>query len=391
MLLSNTASILESALPDERKRLVRLCARITGDVDAAEDLAQETLLEAWRHAHKLSDPSGYAAWLSAIARNVCLRWAQRRGRELPYLAQNPAGQDGDIPDAVSAQADAFDLEVELERHELATLLDRALALLPPETRAALIARYVEETPLAEVAARLGMSDSGLKARLHRGKLTLRRVLLDKFPGEAAAYGLLATATGQETRMWCPTCGEAKLHAIFDRDQGELSLGCSHCCPGEPTGHSWNRLPEVFQGVKGYRAALSRQAAWIHTYTSQALKGHTVACIHCGGAATMHMGPPIETLPGFQGRLGIHVRCAVCHAPMWVGLAGLALSLPEGRRFWQRYPRIHTLPVRLIEVDGAEGLVLSHQERTGPARFDVVFARDTLDVIGIHSAPAPEKD
>ena len=34
---------------DERTRLVQLCARIVGDREAAEDLAQETLLEAWRH------------------------------------------------------------------------------------------------------------------------------------------------------------------------------------------------------------------------------------------------------------------------------------------------------------------------------------------------------
>ena len=83
MLVSERTSILESALPGEHRRLVRLCARLTGDVEAAEDLAQETLLEAWRQAHKLYDPGGYAPWLSAIARNVCLRWAQRRGPELP--------------------------------------------------------------------------------------------------------------------------------------------------------------------------------------------------------------------------------------------------------------------------------------------------------------------
>ena len=42
-------SELEASLSLERSRLVGLCARITGDVDIAEDLAQETLLEAWRH------------------------------------------------------------------------------------------------------------------------------------------------------------------------------------------------------------------------------------------------------------------------------------------------------------------------------------------------------
>src|SRR6476619_1827962 len=66
--------------PEEREHLVRLCAAITHDRDAAEDLAQETLLEAWRNAHKLHDPAGADRWLAAIARNVCRRSARRQGR-----------------------------------------------------------------------------------------------------------------------------------------------------------------------------------------------------------------------------------------------------------------------------------------------------------------------
>jgi DNA-directed RNA polymerase specialized sigma24 family protein len=40
------------ALHAERARLVHLCAYLTGNGEAAEDLAQETLVEAWRHSHK---------------------------------------------------------------------------------------------------------------------------------------------------------------------------------------------------------------------------------------------------------------------------------------------------------------------------------------------------
>jgi DNA-directed RNA polymerase specialized sigma24 family protein len=41
-------------LAEERTRLVRLCARLTGSSGVAEDLAQETLLEAWRNQQKLA-------------------------------------------------------------------------------------------------------------------------------------------------------------------------------------------------------------------------------------------------------------------------------------------------------------------------------------------------
>ncbi|HYX49089.1 MAG TPA: sigma factor, partial [Ktedonobacteraceae bacterium] len=50
---SETSSIIENILAGERTRLVRFCAHLTGNPDAAEDLAQETLLEAWRNQQKL--------------------------------------------------------------------------------------------------------------------------------------------------------------------------------------------------------------------------------------------------------------------------------------------------------------------------------------------------
>src|SRR5688572_27690176 len=84
---------IEATFPTERDRLVRLCVRMTGSLDAAEDLAQETLIEAWRHEEKLYNPEGYSKWLSAIALNVCRRWSQRRGRELTRLALSSFDHD----------------------------------------------------------------------------------------------------------------------------------------------------------------------------------------------------------------------------------------------------------------------------------------------------------
>src|SRR6266496_5699907 len=77
---------IEGLLPSEWPRLVRLCAHFTGDRDAAEDLAQETLIEAWRHQDRVYDWQGYSSWLSAIARNLSLRWVRQRGREQARLA-----------------------------------------------------------------------------------------------------------------------------------------------------------------------------------------------------------------------------------------------------------------------------------------------------------------
>src|SRR4051812_21569300 len=82
--LTNSFQI-DGALSSEWPRLVRLCAHFTGDRDAAEDLAQETLIEAWRHQDRVYDWQGYSSWLSGIARNLSLRWIRQRGREGAHL------------------------------------------------------------------------------------------------------------------------------------------------------------------------------------------------------------------------------------------------------------------------------------------------------------------
>lgn len=64
---------LEELLAAARPRLLRL-ARLNGIVgDRAEDVVQETCIEAWQHLEGLREPDRFAAWLDGICRNVCKR------------------------------------------------------------------------------------------------------------------------------------------------------------------------------------------------------------------------------------------------------------------------------------------------------------------------------
>src|SRR5690348_589690 len=191
---------LDGVLPAEWPRLVRLCAHFTGDRDAAEDLAQETLIEAWRHQDRVYDWQGYSSWLTAIARNLSLRWVRQRGREQARLitsSDHAASADAPIDEL---PADQNDFIVDLERAELADLLDRALALLPAESRRVLVEKYIDELPLGEIAGRLGLSTGAVAVRLHRGRLALHRVLTTDLRQAADDYGLATPANDgwQET-------------------------------------------------------------------------------------------------------------------------------------------------------------------------------------------------
>ncbi len=306
---------LDDVLAAERPRLVRLCARLTETTEAAEDLAQETLIEAWRNGHKLRAPDAVQSWLSGIARNVCLRWARRQGREFDrvLVAGGHVGTAGGY-DMTEPPSD-FDLDVELERDELATLLDRAMALLPAETRAALVAHYLEDAPQAAVAARLGVSEGAVAVRLHRGRLALRRLLATELREHAAPYGLVAPdrAGWQETRLWCPRCGGRRL-GRFDAATGELALTCPACFP-EPdaipdhvtpleTG-----MPGLFRGIKGYQAALNRLAAWQHAYYAPALVRRAAPCVKCGAQVPLRPGLSPDWQPPPSVRRGAGSFCA----------------------------------------------------------------------------------
>ncbi len=372
---------LVSALESERARLVRFCARFTGDATVAEDLAQETLYEAWRAVDRLTDASGVSHWLTAIARNVCLRWMRQHRREQTYLPRIPLPEDdADALSGIGGDAGGDPVD-ELERADLAHALDRALAGVPPETRAVLVARCVDDLPQAEVAARLGLSKSAVGVRLHRGKAALRAALGDgvdhvgNFP--------LADDGWQETRMWCPWCGRSRIQGHFDPRVGELRLRCPHCYVSPDT-HVCHHISYsgLFEGVSGFKPAFTRVLRWATTYYTPALETGSAPCLHCGRPAPLRMmEQPTPDVPDQRGIRPFSVLCARCEYPdNYSSFDFLALGLPESQRFWREHSRIRTLPPREVEAQGRNALVLGYESMSGAARLDVVVARDAFEVL-----------
>lgn len=335
--------------PEERMRLMRLCLGITGNLDVAEDLVQETLLEAWQHLYALRDQAKRSQWLSGIARNVCLRWLRKRGRDAAHLVDLRTGShDSDMlpTDLEDSLADDFDIEVELERKELIELLDRAMSLLPAETRAVLVKRYVEESPLAELADQLGTNTSAVAMRLQRGKLALRRVLTTDLRQEIAPFILTsATDAWEETPIWCHLCGEHRLQGKRDPDKGKLLLKCPGCTPGTNGLLSYNDLPSL-KGIKGYKPLVSRLKNWCERNYWAGLRNGSVVCEGCGRSVPVRMGRH-EDSPDWvlnqerEARFGwlwntservVMLLCAPCNAICRTSLESLVLCLPEGRQF-----------------------------------------------------------
>lgn len=215
----------EALLGAEYPRLLRLCTRLSGDADVAEDLAQQTLMEAWRHAHKLRDLHVTSPWLSAIARHVCRRWWRKQGVLAAHHVPLRNDEPGTRRMLGTWLTSDLDPEVEFERRDLVEFLHRAIGMLPLETRQILIARYVEDLPYTEIAERLGLREGLVKIRLHRGKRALRDLLAGEFLEEATTYGLVSPVATewQATRIWCPHCGRQKVLGRLERTSDELAF------------------------------------------------------------------------------------------------------------------------------------------------------------------------
>ena len=377
--------ISAETLSVERERLVRLCYRLTGDKDAAEDLAQETLFEAIRNSHKVHDPSGYSRWLSAIARNVCMRWSRDHGRRASRLTTLYERE---------AQDEDYDLEVELERHELAELLDRAMAMLPPESREVLVERYVNESPHAETAGRLGLTEASVAKRLERGRLRLKKVLANELWDEALPYGLAAPDGGgwEETKIWCPDCGRRKLVGRFAAGR-DLQLDCPDCLgrrrtiqvrskSAEP---NWGiTSAELLKGVRGYGPAFDRVNARMYRFYEGGIADLTVPCYRCGREARLRSRLP------FRGwGYGVEEDCPHCGFVAGISaVEAMALQTPEGRRFWRQNPRMRALPEREIRAGGVPAVVEGYESLTSSARIEVVYAQHTLEQIGVYRNGRP---
>lgn len=372
MLTPEGADVEQPWSAQERRRVSRLCVALTGDPAVAEDLAQETLLQAWRIRDRLVDPTGQGPWLDAIARHVCRRWRVRQAR----LAGQEVVSDR-IPDLTGASHPARDdLADVLEQEELAELLERALSLLPTETRHALVARHVDELGPAEIGARLGLSPEAVSMRLTRGRARMRHLLETELSDEPLAQVWVGRhgASWRVTRMACTRCGRPTTSMRRDHLAGEVQLRCDACRPGG-LASSWRldnpTLAPHLEAVRRPTAVVARMSAWAHGWWLPAIESGQARCTRCASAGVVR---PYQR-PGADdphvGR-GWRASCEDCGEELTISLLGLALAQPETRALCRRRPRAHALPTRHVDLDGRRALLVAVRDDVSADQVEVLY-------------------
>lgn len=154
-----------------RSRIMRVVSRLADSDHDADDIVQETFIQAWRSIGSFRGNAAFASWIHRIAVNAAAmhRRAARRRPDRGW-----AVFDGEAAAADRASAPLAD-EL-LERKQSVALLREAFQLLPGHQRSLLSLRYLEESTNAEVAGILAIPRSYVRSRLVRARSRVRQHL-----------------------------------------------------------------------------------------------------------------------------------------------------------------------------------------------------------------------
>ncbi|MCS6827297.1 MAG: sigma-70 family RNA polymerase sigma factor [Caldilinea sp.] len=157
----------------------RLALRMVGDPHEAEDIVQETFLNAFRTIDSFEGRSSLSTWLYRITYNAALM--RLRKKQPLHVSIDP---HGDEEEAATTPVQLFDWcclpEEDFQTAEARNELERAISELPEPLRAVFVLRELEGLSTEETAQALDLSVSNVKVRLHRARLWLRERLSGYF-------------------------------------------------------------------------------------------------------------------------------------------------------------------------------------------------------------------
>ncbi len=138
--------------------------RKTGSGTDAEDLAADVLLDTLAALRQGRDIVHLHAWVWRVARSRYARWAEEKRRALIRIASGEEAEQ--LPDDLDAEA-------ALIRREEMALLRRELAFIRRDHRELIVAFYIEDRSVADIARSLRLPEGTVKARLHRCRKMLK--------------------------------------------------------------------------------------------------------------------------------------------------------------------------------------------------------------------------
>ncbi len=153
------------------KRVLALTQRMCANPEDAAEAAQEAFFAAWQGLKNFRGDSSFSTWLYRLASNACVDQLRREGRRQAAVSLDDEDVNLDIPASILSPQE------EAERRELGEQIEAGLQSLPPEYRAVLVLREVQQLRYEEIGKALEMDIGTVKSRISRGRKKLRGFLL----------------------------------------------------------------------------------------------------------------------------------------------------------------------------------------------------------------------
>jgi RNA polymerase sigma-70 factor, ECF subfamily len=177
--LSGNAGAYEELCQRHSRRVFRSVLRILRNVEDAEDVLQESLVKAFTHLASFKQTSTFSTWLTRIGINCALMQLRRKRSGINGLLFISGDFQEDI--YCNIVADSPSPEDLVSCAELSEALTQAISCLPPSLREVVGIRRHQDASTREIAASIGLSESAVKARLHRARARLRETMLEQRP------------------------------------------------------------------------------------------------------------------------------------------------------------------------------------------------------------------
>jgi len=179
------AQILPDLLKHDAPKLYALALRMCGNDADAQDMLQDTFLQAHRKWHTFRGDANPSTWLYAIAARMCKKRLKRKYAStsaMPAFSQVAPWTES----SVSAAGLRLDTPFKkLEEKEATQAVHSAILTIPEHFRVPLILKEMLELSIEDVAQALDLKPETVKTRVHRARLLLRKALMDELPQKPA--------------------------------------------------------------------------------------------------------------------------------------------------------------------------------------------------------------
>jgi len=365
---SDTHRAIEAVFRIESPRLIAGLARITRDVGAAEELAQEALVAAMERWPETGVPDNPGAWLMATAKNRAID-DLRRGKRLERKHEELGRDlDDERDDAVSAVEDAIDDDIGDDLLRL--IFTSCHPVLPTDARVALTLRLLGGLTTPEIARAFLVPEPTIAQRIVRAKRALTEA---RVPYEVPRGPELAPRLASVLEVlylifnegYAATAGEDWMRPGLCEDALRLGRILAELTPREPEVHGLVALMEIQASRERARRGPTGEPILL---LDQDRARWDQILIRRGLAALDRA----EALGGTRGPYALQGAIAACHARArtaaetdWARIVGLYGALAD------------LTPSPIVELNRAVGLAMLMGPAAGLAVVDTLRSEPAL--------------